>query len=103
MHKQAENLRKYVTEFDYYTKYIESLLDDCYQYQPQNRIDFRASRPSDYDELLGQPDGALDRDFDFTMMGGEDNDRSPDGNDSDEWDPETLTVISIPPLSLQVC
>lgn len=90
MHKQAENLRKYLTEFRRYADYLESLLDECYQYQS---TDFRASRPSDSDGFLGQPEVGLDQDFDFSM-GGDDLD---DGNDP------SVMAICIPPQSLEVC
>ena len=93
MHKQVENFRKCTADIRHYADYLESLLDECLQYHPHGNIDFRASRPPDPDELMGQPED----DFDFTVMGEENDQGSDDGNDA------TVMAICIPPQSLQVC
>jgi hypothetical protein len=92
MQKQTENLRKRNTNNRHYTEFLEEQLEECYQYLPQHRIDFRASRPADPDVLMAQPED------DFDLMGEDENNHgSDDGNDP------TVMAICIPPQTLQVC
>lgn len=101
-----ENSRQYTTGINNYaaalssyTDHLESLLDEQKQRHPGTLGDFRATRPSNPEGLLGQPDAMLDRDPDF-VMGGDDNDQ--DSDDGHLKDP-TAMAISIPPQGLQVC
>ncbi|KAF8152932.1 hypothetical protein B0H34DRAFT_677166 [Crassisporium funariophilum] len=98
MHKRAENLHKRAEEYRKYADYLESLLDQCQQHHHQHQsFDFRASRPSDNDGLLGPPQDALDNDFDYTIMGADDGDMSSDsGNDP------TVKAICLPAQSLKI-
>ena len=98
MHKRAENLSAFVAEYRKYADYIESLLDQCQQdYHPHRKVDFRASRPSDPDGLLGPSPDMLDHDFDFTVTGADDHDGS-----SDSGSDPTKEICS-PAQSLKVC
>ena len=85
MRKQAGNFRKGVIDLRHYADYLESLLEES----PHHRnVDFRASRPSDYDGLLDvEP---------------EHNDPIDQGSDASESDP-TVKAICIPPQIIQVC
>ncbi|KIM41300.1 hypothetical protein M413DRAFT_445331 [Hebeloma cylindrosporum] len=79
MHKRAENLSAFVGEYRKYADYLESLLESCQQdYHPHHKVDFRASRPSDPDGLLGLSPDMLDHDFDYTVMGADDHDGGSD-------------------------
>ena len=76
-----ENLRKYAAD-------LESMLNECPQCRHRS-TDFRATRPPDLDELLGQED-----DSDVMM----DNDQDSD----DVHDHSVMAICNIPPQSLQV-
>lgn len=79
MFKRAENLRVRADEFRKYADYLESLLDECQSdYHSHRRVDFRVSRPSESDGLLGQSTDILDHDFDQTSVGVIDNDGGSD-------------------------
>lgn len=98
MHKRAENLSAFVGEYRRYADYLESLLEQCQQdYHSHRKVDFRASRPSDPDGLLGPSPDMLDHDFDFTVMGADDHDGS-----SDSGSDPTKEICS-PAQSLKVC
>jgi hypothetical protein len=96
MHKRAENLRARVEEYRQYSDYLESLLEDILRdHHPHRTIDFRASRPSDSDGLLGPSSDVVEHDFDFSVMVTEDNDTSPE--------PDPTKEICLPTQSLKVC
>jgi hypothetical protein len=98
MHKRAENLSAFVGEYRKYADYLESLLEQCQQdYHPHHKVDFRASRPSDPDGLLGLSPDMLDHDFDFTVMGADDHDG---GSDSGS---DPTKEICFPTQTLKVC
>ncbi|KAF9555002.1 hypothetical protein CPC08DRAFT_643525, partial [Agrocybe pediades] len=83
MFKRAENLRVRAEEFRKYSDYLESLLDECHNdFHTHRRVNFRVSRPSDADGLLGQSSGdAVDYDYESPGMGGtEEGDESDPGN-----------------------
>jgi len=94
MHKRAENLSALLHEFRKYADYLESLLEYCQQ-RPHNNVDFRASRPSDPDGLLGSSPDVLDHDFDFPVM--DDHDRNSDSGN------ELTREICLPTQTLKVC
>ena len=71
LHKQVENLR-------------ELLMD-------QSTVDFRASRPTDLDVPMGQPEDDVD-----SITGAED-------EGSDDENHANIMAICIPPQGFQVC
>ncbi|PPQ92012.1 hypothetical protein CVT25_004869 [Psilocybe cyanescens] len=96
LHKRAENLALRNNEYRKYADYLESLLDECHQdYHSHRNVDFRASRPSETDVLVGSSTDLLDHDFDFSVLGNEENDLS-----SDNGDP--TKEICIPTQSLKI-
>ncbi|KIM40989.1 hypothetical protein M413DRAFT_157684 [Hebeloma cylindrosporum] len=90
MHRRTENLRVFAREYRKYADYLESLLEQCQQDNHQHRnLDFRASRPSD-------PDGLLGHDLDFTSMGADEFEEGSSDSGSDpvkELCRPTRTVI----------
>ena len=98
MHKRAENLSVFVREYRTYADYLESLLEQCQQdYHPHYKVDFRVSRPSDPDGLLGPSPNVLDHNFDFTIMGADDHDGSFDSGS------DPTKELCSPIQSLKVC
>ena len=63
MHKQVEIFRKYSADIYRYAGHLESLLDDCRRQFYHPNVDYRATRPPDFDILLGQ-----EEDSDVMMM-----------------------------------
>ncbi|KDR76970.1 hypothetical protein GALMADRAFT_95630 [Galerina marginata CBS 339.88] len=95
MHKRAENLRARVEEYRQYADKLEGLLDIVQQdYNLPLSVDFRASRPSDNDGLLGSSfDLDHDHDYDFSVTV-DDNEGSSDSDPTKE--------ICLPTQSLKI-